>query len=58
MTNRDRLNGMSIQELVYFYAYYVECLCCPVMDSEMCYSGENCSESWKRWLESEVKECQ
>lgn len=55
MTNREKLNNMSNEELAQFLGYITECEFCPTADT--CTSGENgrCDDSFCKWLESEAE---
>lgn len=54
MTNRDRLNAMSNDELAEFLCRYDACSLCPNAVRRVCNSGD-CNEIGltKRWLDSE-----
>ena len=54
MTNRDRLNAMSNDELAEFLCWYDACSLCPNEVRRVC-NSRDCNEIGltKRWLDSE-----
>ncbi len=61
MTNADRIRAMTDEELSYWIALKVQCLCCPAKPQEgKCMPKLNpkisCIDAVFNWLKQEVEE--
>lgn len=53
MTNKDKINKMSAEELAHFLHFFG---CCECSFNLECCGYHNCIEGHKEWLEQEVEE--
>lgn len=56
MTNFEKIKDMSVEELAEILNESFACDRCPNAEFCDCTIGESCTDTWIKWLESEVEE--